>query len=219
MDNKFICAYLWQDIIRLGFSPASTKEKKNWLLQYGRSLKQFWEVEAYPEAPKSSKGILSSTINSPDHLGLCFEYAIQSNDKFTVTLMYSPPVKDKELMWCHDMDGQYFYFPNQLFLTDHNKRSFAIKQMSDIDIGKVVDSLLIHPTPHQHIESPVDDHNIRIGGGLLNPFLYLFHLRVQLCPIQVRRNAERERLVYLFKDAIQNNNPVNINELMEIPQV
>jgi len=219
MDDKVICAYLWQDIIRLGFSPASTKDKKNWLFQYGQSLKQFWEVEGYSKPPQSKGNILSSTINSPIHLGLCFEYAIQSNDKFSVTLMYSPPVKDKELMWCHDMDGQYFSFPNQLLLTDHKKRHSAIKEMSDINISNVIDSLFMHPTPHQHIESPIDDHNIRIGGGLLNPFLYLFHLRVQLCPIQVRCDAEKARLVHLFKDAMQNNSPISVNKLMELPHI
>lgn len=127
----------------------------------------------------------------------------------------------KELMWCHDMDGQYFNFPNQVFLDYHKKRGGAVKTLSnnDNDMVKVIDSLIIHPTPHQHIESPVNNHNIRIGGGLLNPFLYLFHLRVQLCPDQDLRDAEKNRLVDLFKEAVTDNRPVVINKLMEIPKI
>ena len=93
MDNDLVCAYLWQDIIRLGFSPSGTKHKKNWLRQYGKSLKLFWQIEDYPAIPSSRGGYLSATIDSTAHLGLCFEYAIaeQTNAKFTVRLAYSPP--------------------------------------------------------------------------------------------------------------------------------
>ena len=37
MDKKIIQAYLWQEIIRMGFSPSSDKDKKSWLRQYGKS--------------------------------------------------------------------------------------------------------------------------------------------------------------------------------------
>jgi len=217
MDSNIVCAYLWEDIIRLGFSPSSTNDKKRWLLQYGQSLKEFWETESYPTPPKVHKNALSSTIDSSTHIGLSFEYAITTIDKFGITLMHSPPVNDKELIWMHDMDRQYFNFPNQHFLTNHNQRQQAIRQMSDNDLGRVIDSLIIHPTPHQHIESPINHHEIRIGGGLLNPFLYLFHLRFQLCPDRARRELERTRLIELFKGAIKNNQPTSINCLMKIP--
>ena len=217
MDNDIICAYLWQDVIRLGFSPAGAKNRKKWLLQYGRSLKDFWEIETYPDMPQESNGALKLTIDSSTHIGLSFEYCINTIDKFGITLMYSPPVDDKQLIWIHVMDGQYFSFPSQFFLTKCKQRRQAVDRMSDNDIGRVIDTLIIHPTPHQHIESPLDNHKIRIGGGLLNPFLYLFHLRVQLCPDQKRRDDERIRLIELFKQAVRQDRDIPINSLMMVP--
>jgi len=221
MDNDLVCAYLWQCIIRLAFSPASIKDKKNWLRQYGQSLKLFWQVGDYPKVPSSRGGYLSATVDCPFHLGMCFEYAIEekTHDKFTVRFMYSPPLSERALMWVHDVDGQYFKYPNQVLLSTHAQSGQAIQQMSDRDIEKVIDALIIHPTPHQHIESPIDDHDIRMGGGLLNPFLYLFHLRVQFCPNQGMRDAEKQRLIALFSSAIKNKCDVGIDKLMRVPEV
>lgn len=216
-DNKeIICAYLWQDVIRLGFSPSSTKDQKSWLLQYGKSLRSFWEVGDYPEPPSNSKrkGVFSATIDSAS-IGMSFEYVIENSNKFIVRLLSSNG--ERGLMWIHDMDGKYFSFPNQALLTKRNLRKQAIKDMNCDDISMVIDSLILHPTPHQHIESPLDNHEIRIGGGLLNPFLYLFHLRVQLCPDEDRRMAEKDRLIKLFENAIKNNSAIPPGKLMEIP--
>ena len=152
-----------------------------------------------------------------NHIGFIYEYAFESIEKYSVRIMYDPINKNKELLWLHDHDGKYFNFPNQYFLTKHNKRKIAISKMNDLDIENVLDSLVFHPTPHQHIESPIDEHEIRVGGGIINLFQYLFSLRFQLCPFQPTRTAEKNRLIYLFKNSITNNTPVNINELMTVP--
>jgi len=217
MNDSIIDAYLWEDIIRLGFSPSGDKNIKSWLYQYGKNLKSFWEIENYPASPQTHKNEFASTIDSSSHLEFSFQYSINTINKFGISLLYSPPVNEKELMWVHDMDGQYISFPNQMLLTNHNQRSLAVSLITDHHLGRVIDSLIIHPTPHQHIESPIDNHGIRIGGGILNPFLYLFHLRVQLCPDQPRRDAERIRLIDLFKEAVKNNQPIPINCLMKVP--
>ncbi len=216
MDEDIIRAYLWQDIIRLGFSPSGTREQKNWLFQYGQSLKEFWEVETYPNSPTVSGEGLAATIDVSMPMGLIYEYFIENTSKFTVRVMYAPPLKGREFMWEHDMDGQYFSFPNQTFLSYKQRRS-AIERMDLVDIGNVIDSLIIHPTPHQHIESPVGDHAIRVGGGLQNPFLYLFHLRVQFCLDDVRRTGERNRLISIFETAIREDSQIAVNDLMRIP--
>lgn len=214
MDHSIIQAYIFQDIIRLGFSPSSDKDRKLWLRQYGQSLNKFWEIDSYPAQPSESNKIISATINSPLDIGAVYEYAIEIMDKFTVSLIHTV---NSQLMWSHDMDGKYFTFPYQTFLTAHKLHKSAIKKMTDDDIGRVIDSLLVHPTPHQHIESPIDNHEIRIGGGIFNPFQYLFHLRIQLCPIADRRLAERDRLIELFDKAIRNDKQISANELMQIP--
>ena len=217
MDRDMIRAYLWQDIIRLGFSPSGPKEQASWLHQYGRSLKEFWGVESPAKPPaRNAKGI-SATIDSSIHIGLSYEYFIENNQKFTVRLMHAPPIQDHSLLWLHDMDGKYFSFPNQILLTKINQRNPALQQMTTDDIGHVIDALIVHPTPHQHIESPLDHHDIRIGGAITNPYLYLFHLRVQLCPDNELRMAERSRLISLFETAIRQNQQLTANELMETP--
>jgi hypothetical protein len=214
MDKLLVQAYIFQDIIRLGFSPESEKDKKSWLYQYGQSLKEFWNSNDYPKAPSETNNVVSATINSSSSVQAVYEYAIEKHDKFTIRLIHSP---SQDLMWIHDMDGVYFTFPFQYFLTNHGQRAQAIQKMTNNDIGSVIDSLLVHPTPHQHIESPIDNHEIRIGGGIFNPFQYLFHLRIQLCPIPGRREAERARLIQLFGDAIRNDRSIATNQLMKVP--
>lgn len=215
MEHSIIQAYIFQDIIRLGFSPSSDKDRKLWLRQYSQSLKAFWEIDSYPALPSERNKILSATINSSLVIGAEYEYAIESMDKFTVSLIHTP---NSQLMWTHDMDGKYFTFPCQTFLTEHNQRNQKIQAMTENDIGRVIDSLLLHPTPHQHIVSPMNDHEIRIGGGIFNPFQYLFHLRIQLCPIAGRKLAERNRLIELFDSAIRNDKQITANDLMQIPR-
>jgi hypothetical protein len=217
MDKDIIRAYLWQDIIRLGFSPSGTKDQKSWLLQYGQSLKDFWEMPTYPKAPSQTDKVISATIDSSISIGMSYEYFIEDDQKFGVMLMYAPPQKNRGLMWEHHMDGQYFSFPSQTFLTNYNQQPQAIQKMRASDIGDVIDSLIMHPTPHQHIKSPLNNHYIRVGGGLMNPFLYLFHLRVQLCPDNERRQSERNRLISLFDTAIKEKSTIAPNELMKIP--
>lgn len=214
MDCDVVRSYLVQEIITRGFSPAGTTDKKRWLHQYGKSLKEFWAANDYPSAPSEKNNIISATINASTAVQTVYEYAIERNDKFSIRLIHTPNI---QLMWMHDMDGAYFTFPFQTFLTNHNHRNPAITQMTDDDLKSVIDSLFIHPTPHQHIESPIDNHEIRIGGGIINPFQYLFHLRIQLCPIITRREDERNRLIELFGNAIRNDQQVTANELMKIP--
>lgn len=218
MNKDIIRAYLWQDIIRLGFSPAGTKDQKSWLHQYGQSLRAFWEIMEYPIAPSQKKKGISATINSSIYIGMTYEYCIEDDQKFVVSLMHAPFEGSRGLMWKHDMDGKYFSFPNQQLLNDRKgERNIAAREMQTQDIKDVIDTLIMHPTPHQHIESPLEDNNIRIGGALMNPYLYLFHLRVQFCPDNRRREAERERLVSLFDTAIKANSKIAPNELMKIP--
>jgi len=216
MDKEMICAYLWQDIIRLGFCPSGTRDQKRWLLEYGRSLRDFWEIDIYPAAPRIKNGKIVASIDCVRR-DLCLQYAIDSSIKFNVHFLYILPQKTKELIWTHDVDRNYFTFPNQLFLTYRKGRNTAVKKFSDEHIKDVLGGLLFHPAAHLHIESPIDDHEIRIGGGIDNPFLYLFQLRYQLCPHQAKRQAEENRLVTLFTEAIRNNSQIPASQLMAQP--
>lgn len=219
MHENVIRSYLWEDVIRAAFCPSSTKEQQSWLIQYGKSLKDFWESESYPPNPKIVGGKIAATIDCVRSVDLCLEYSVTSPDKFVINFMYRPPQNTKELMWTHDVDKTYFSFSSQTFLTDHGRRKEVIRDFSDEDIKAVLDSLLHHPTAHQHIESPIDNHEIRIGGGIQNLFLYLFHLRYQLCPISLKRDAEERRLFELFKAAIKANASISACDLMAQPVI
>ena len=211
MDKNIIQAYLWRNIIRLGFSPIGDKDRRSWLYMYGKSLKDFWEVDEYPPIPKSN-GSISAELTSSIKINILIGYSITDISNFTVRFLHIS--NTRELMWTHDVDSKYFSFPEQAFLTNHNNRNRAIENMTSEHIKGVIDALLLHPKAHQHIESPINNHKIRIGGGILNPFVFLFHLRYQLCPDKTRRDKEKERLINLFESAVKSNTPVTANKLL-----
>ncbi|MBT3388161.1 MAG: hypothetical protein HN417_09530, partial [Desulfobacula sp.] len=122
MDNDIIQAYLWQDVINLGFSPKSPKEMKKWLSAYGRSLREFWGIYEDPKNPVDKKGKIEGTIHYSE-INILFDYSISPNPatipKFTITLFYCSNTND--LMWVHDFDDQYFSFPIQSIYYNQDK--------------------------------------------------------------------------------------------------
>lgn len=211
MDNDIIQAYLWQEVIRLGFSPSGPKKIKSWLHMYGRSLKDCWEIDEYPPTPQSD-GAITAKLTCSSSLNISLNYYIENTKKFAVT--FSPSLDNSNKLWIHEVDGSsYFVFPELSLLTKYKKGKTAIKMISPKHIEKVLDGLIFHPAAHQHIKT--DFHDIRIGGGIHNPFLYLFHLRYQLCPNETRRNEEKRRLAKLFESAIKKKkNLITANELL-----
>lgn len=202
----------------MGFSPSSTKDRKSWLHQFSQSLRFFWETDQYITPPQDDGSCISSTIDSNPSVGFVFEYAIEAINKFAIKHMYRISASGTDIMWIHDIDGiKYFNFPNKLLLVPHNNRNLIVQNIDREDLECIINSLITHPIPHQHIESPIDNHDIRIGGGLINPFLYLFNLRYQLCPDLKMRDAEKDRLVDLFSSAVKNNKLISANSLMQIP--
>ncbi|HBK54038.1 hypothetical protein [Syntrophomonas wolfei] len=224
MDSEIIRAYLWQDIIKFGFCPSSTKEKRTWLRQYCGSLRGFWEVDSYPSGPHNLPNqVLQIKINNIGLIGFDIDCTIHTNTKFNAQVLYSLSGKKSSLMWSHDADDSYFAFPNQKLLTSVNSRignrRSAVREFSTDDVISVIDGLLLHPTVHMHLLSLLDRHEIRIGSGIGNPFQYLFNLRYQLCPIPEKRVAEKERLVEIFSNAIRSKRPVPACELMAQPRL
>ncbi|MBF0546695.1 MAG: hypothetical protein HQM08_19770 [Candidatus Riflebacteria bacterium] len=181
-------------------------------------MKSFWGIEAYPKPPNGIGGKYTATIDSCISLGMTYEYSIENFQNFSIDLLHAPPINDKQLLWQHGMDGQYFNFSSHYSIEPKQCKQL-VKEMKSEDVYVLVDSLVIHPIPHQHIKSPVDNHEIRIGGGIYNPYLYLFHLRVQLCPDKRMRDGEKERLVALFEKAVRRDKAPSINDLMKIPDI
>ena len=210
MDNDIIQAYLWQEVIRLGFSPSGSKDIKKWLKMYGESLFKFWEIDAYPPHPKSN-GKITANLSCAASLNMVLNYSFTNINKFAVT--FSPFFDRINILWVHDVDGgSYFVFPERSLLSKYRKGKEAIKKVSAKHVEEVLNGLIFHPGAHQHINT--DFHKIRIGGGIYNPFLYLFHLRYQLCPDKTKRNEEKKRLITLFESAVKNDTPVTANALL-----
>ena len=222
MDKQLIRAYLWQAVIRTGFCPESTKDKKSWIRLHGQSIREFWGIPSYPKAPTMEKGKIKYSIDCTDLLGLYLDCSVNSVHEFNVRFLYLPPQDNKELiMWTHDVDdggGKYFSSPVQPFLS-HKDEKKALAKFKPDDLDAVLNGLIFHPKAHQHIESPasLDNHHIRIGGGIDNPFLYLFHLRYQFCPDAAKRKAERDRLTVLFADACRNKSKITAHDLLAPP--
>jgi hypothetical protein len=215
MDNEIIQAYLWREVIRLGFSPSGKGDMKNWLVQYGRSLKDFWEIDEYPELPAKIDSTIKGKLLTNLKNDLFIEYGIKRDFNYSLTFLF--PNTEPKIMWSHDVDtNNFFLFPEHSLLNKYGKLQTARRNVSSGHIKKVLDGLIFHPAVHQHIESPIDRHEIRIGGGIYNPFVFLFHLRYQFCPDNDKREAEKERLVTLFERAIRDNNFVTTNELFNI---
>lgn len=209
MDDDIIQAYLWHDVIRLGFSPSGNKDIKSWLFIYGKSLKDFWEIDDYPPNPKSN-GTVTAELFCAASLNIALSYNITNITKFAVT--FSPFSDRSNKLWVHDVDGSYFVFPERALLSKYEKGKAAKKKILARHVEKVLRGLIFHPTAHQHIKT--DFHSIRIGGGIHNPFLYLFHLRYQLCPDETRKDKEKKRLIRLFENTVKSSTPVTANELL-----
>jgi hypothetical protein len=225
MTPDIIRAFLWRDVIRLGFSPKGDKNKSSWLKQYNQSLRSFWGIDYYPPVPSKIEGGYLSTIDCLAPINIAYEYVVYFSNKFLIRMMN--PLSN--LLWVHDYDDSHYSFlqDEQIFLCYQQnekmqkvKRADVIKEFNRNGLEDVIHSLLTHPTPHQHIESPIKNHIIRIGGGIINPFLYLFHLRFQFCLDENRRKEEFNRLVELFETAIRKDNsiPIPVNDLMQIPE-
>ncbi len=208
LNNDIIQAYLWYDVIRLGFSPSGNKDIKSWLQIYVRSLKDFWEIDGYPLPPKG-KGNLTVEL-SITTFDITLSISITNIAKFVVK--FSSLKDSSNTQWTHDVDSFYFVFPDRSLLSKYGKRPEAITKMSAYHVKKVLNGLIFHPMAHQHVKT--NSHCIRIGGGINNPFLYLFHLRYQLCPDKSRREKEIQRLIPLFESAIKSDAPVTANELL-----
>ena len=150
---------------------------------------------------------------------MLLSYSISDISEYALSFLYMG--QNRELMWTHHVDHSYFSFPEQSFVQRYPKRGEVKREIKNMKkchiehhIETVLNGLIFHPRAHQHIESPINNHEIRVGGGIDNAFLYLFHLRYQLCPIQEIRDAERRRIVDLFEDAIRENRIISANELM-----
>jgi len=186
--------YLWKKINLLAFSPSGPAEINNWITIYSRSVVKFWEVSNIPKLDRNNIEV-SNTVIPID-----YNFTYDSLKKFNVKFYHLN--ESREYSWMHDVDKSY-YIPEQPILTQDNHMKKALKKLKIEEVEEVLNGMFFHPTAHQHIAEDEEKHSIRIGGGIHNAFQFLFHIRFQLCLIEEKREAERQRLIALFYAAIK----------------
>ena len=211
-DNKRR-AIVWDTIERLAFRP---KSPANWLSVYAKTLHKLWRMDQMWVRFGLDDEFIVTFLNLK-----CSHY-IESESKYNISFLHG---SSGCLHWQTHVDPGF-----------HSKASlqtsvanYPRQQIGELrrDVEAVLNGMLFHPRCHAHFEDlgvqhvqldkdsgGLKSHEIRIGGGIENPYVFLFHLRYQFCLVadQVRQ-TERQRLIDLFERAIRNTETVNANKL------
>ena len=193
-------AWLWNECLRLAFCPSGTKEENAWLFRFVHGVMRFSQCGARVVRPKPKEkwrieghtcllDVKFAWEKDPNGYGYKYSfefYTMQSNHV---------------VIWIQEHDPKYssVRWPHLI----SNRRMEPAK---DEEVAAVLDGMVFHPAVHQHVQSPIGEHEIRLGCGIDNPFLMLFNLWFQLCPDESTRDPERRRLVTLFRARLSNRN-------------
>jgi len=207
-------AIVWREIERLAFRP---RKPQTWLGVYGRSFQSVWEE------PPIVRFDANREFDIPFFKLIC-SYSIENADKYSVTF------KDSSTdigVWQIHVDPNYH--SNSSLLAGLGK--YPTQHRSDLihDIEKVLESMLFHPRCHSHLEDAgvthvqlsqngggLSSHEVRLGGGIENPYVFLFHIRYQFCLVSSEvRDQEKDRLISLFEANIRSKSSVNACELFK----
>jgi hypothetical protein len=199
-------AIVWDTVERMAFRP---QKPKRWIGVFKRTLHTLWKVEPFPW----ENGKFALPI--PD---LECRYHAETVEKYNSQLVRHSV---NATVWRIEVDPEYL---SRAALHDasgkypHQARQSRLRR----DVELVLDGMLFHPRNHTHLSElgigvperpdlrPADRSRkleVRIGGGIENSFIFLFHLRYQFCLISEVRKEERRRLVELFTNAISVNRP------------
>ncbi len=210
-------AIVWDMIERNAFRPRSDKDRSTWLGVYAKTLHKLWDMDPIWTT------LVSDDIFDIPFLDLKCDYTIENEGKYSASLQDSSASQN---YWQSHIDSGYL---SKASLHSAN-REYPHQQRADLqrDIEAVLDGMLFHPRCHAHLDKigghqhvqlaqdsgGMSSHEVRIGGGIENPYVFLFHLRYQFCLVAHHvRQAERWRLIDLFADAIQNNSRVTAGKL------
>jgi hypothetical protein len=201
---------LHYQILNICFNPINDKELFGWLTIFINQLGPFWQLDDFPG--KRYKGCEKYKFHAEftsDALDIECKIKVDNLFEFSVEILHLNEGK-KDLILRHEAHpkhGSDFLLPHTV---EKNERIEALRNVNSDHIADVVDYMLLHPYVHTHIKGPVTPENhIRLGGGISNALQYLFHLRYQLCPEEIRqpktgpdRHPERSRLIALLEGAI-----------------
>ena len=205
-DNKRR-AIVWDTIERLAFRPSSDSDRDAWLGVYARTLHALWGMDRMWARFSPDDEFIVTFLN------LKCGYLIESVEKYEASLVNDPI--NGHLYWKNYIDP--IFLSKASLHTTVGK--YPQQQMDELhrDVDAVLNGMIFHPRCHTHLEDlgikhvqldqekgGLKSHEIRIGGGIENPYVFLFHLRYQFCLVHkdVRRD-ERLRLRDLFEGSIR----------------
>ena len=212
-DNKRR-AIVWDTIERLAFRP---NPPASWLGVYARTLHRFWGEETIWERLALDDNFIVTFLN------LKCSHFIESVSKYSISFVHD---SSDCMHWQTHVDPGFHSKASLQTSVDNYPR----QQMDELrrDVDAVLNGMLFHPRCHAHLEDLVgrnvqldqdsgglSSHEVRIGGGVENPYVLLFHLRYQFCLVSDQiRQTERLRLIDLFEDAIKDKDEtVNASKL------
>ena len=197
-------AIVWHTIERLAFMPDN---REKWLAIYRRSLHKLWQLEPGPTPTHSSFQAVFLDVEC--------KYSIEAAGKYSVSIVKASTAAP--CCWCVEVDPAFsskasFYAPSP-------SDTYPLKDLAKhlrYDVESVLDGMIFHPRAHAHGDTigimtgfdangaALSTHEVRLGGGVENAFVFLAHLRYQFCLLcDEARNQERSRLVHLFKKSIE----------------
>ena len=210
-DNKRR-AIVWDTIERLAFRP---NPPASWLGIYAKTLNRFWCDE---KAIRDRFEFIVTCLN------LKCSYFIESESKYSISFVHD---SSNRMHWKFHVDPEFYSKASLQTTVD----KYPYQEMDDelrSDVEAVLNGMLFHPRCHTHLEDlgirhvqldqkkgGLKSHEVRIGGGIENSYVFLFHLRYQFCLVHTDvRRAERRYLVDLFENAIRNkDSTVNARDL------
>ncbi len=217
MNDNERRAIVWDTIERLAFRPPGNAQK--WLGVFAKTLHELWGIE-----PTWMHFKLDDQVDLPLSPLTC-SYHIESMLKYTAEILQKNSVN---CYWRTHVDPFYI---SRGALARANA-TYPHQQWAQLrgDIEAVLNGMIFHPRCHSHLDDmglehiQLDEqkgglslHDIRIGGGIENPYVFLFHLRYQFCLVNNDvRQMERLRLIDLFETAIrEGEQEVNASDLFD----
>ena len=214
-DNKRR-AIVWDMIERLAFRP---NPPASWLGVYAKTLHRFWG-----EQPMRDHFALDDNF-SVTFLNLKCSHFIESVAKYSVSLIQDSSTV--RCYWQNHIDPEYLSKGSLYSASGRYPRQQRAQLQRDIEA--VLYGMIFHPRCHAHLEDlgvrhvqldhdrgGLSSHEVRIGGGIENPYVFLFHLRYQFCLVSNQvRQSERQRLIDLFERSIRGNQNVNARDLFD----
>ena len=211
-DNKRR-AIVWNTIERIAFRP---NPPESWLGVYAKTLHRLWGEETIWNRFGLDDEFIVTFLN------LKCSHFIESVSKYSISFVHD---SSDCMHWQTHVDPGFHSKASLQTSVDNYPR----QQMDELrrDVDAVLNGMLFHPRCHAHLEDLVgrnvqldqdsgglSSHEVRIGGGIENPYIFLFHLRYQFCLVSDQaRNSEKTRLIDLFENAIRNSLTVNARDL------